>query len=242
MKEFTPPHAEPVQPESSLPLIEGKETQQDGVLDYVGKTQLAYLGEDAVKKYEEATAEIAPTLELDELASYLHEGASVLDAGSAFGRDSRYLADKGFNVTGVDMSESFIKRAQEMNPDIDFMVSDVRNLGLADNTFDGIWCHATLLHLTDEDVVAALGEFKRVLKKDGVITVSFKRGAGTSEFVENFTSGSERFFNFQTEESFGELLRLAGFEQISAHYLNERERFGEDKRDLDWLFSYAKPA
>lgn len=204
--------------------------------DYIKKTVSAY---DDTKTYEDGTRLLVPVVELDEFASMLQPNVAVLDAGCAFGRDTEYLKSKGFYVQGIDLSHALISRAKELVPDTNFEVKDVRNTGFADEQFDGIWCNATLLHLKDEDIVKALVEFWRILKPSGVLAVSFKKGTGTQQFVESFSSNSERFFNFQTHETFLEHLHQAGFEEISWHYLNERERYGQDKRDLDWLYSFA---
>jgi hypothetical protein len=34
-------------------------------------------------------------------------------------------------------------------------------------------------------------------------------------------------------------LQKAGFEEVESYYLNERERYGAEKRDLDWLTSFS---
>lgn len=205
--------------------------------DYIEKTIRAY---DDTKTYEDGTRLLVPEVELDEFAAMLQPGAVLLDAGCAFGRDTKYLKSKGFDVQGIDLSPALIDRAKELVPGTDFEVKDVRETGFANEQFDGIWCNATLLHLKDEDIAAALVEFRRILKPGGVLAVSLKKGKGTQQFVENFSSKSERFFNFQTHETFLEQLEQAGLKEISWHYLNERERYGQDKRDLDWLYSFSK--
>ncbi|SRR6266702_3123400 len=205
--------------------------------DYISKTIQAY---EDTKTYEDSTRLLMPKTELDEFLGYLAPGSFILDAGCAYGRDTEYMKSKGFQLEAIDLSPALIARAKELQPDVSFAVKDVRDTGFSDGTFDGIWCNATLLHLNDEDITKALQEFKRILKPSGVLAVSLKKGEGTSEFVENFSSRSERFFNFKTHESFLELLTNTGLEEIAWHYLNERERYGQDKRDLDWLYSFSK--
>lgn len=205
--------------------------------DYILKTIKAY---DDTQKYEDSTKELVPKPELEQFLGMLQPGAKVLDAGCAFGRDTEFIKSKGFDVHGIDLSPALIKRARELIPGITFTVKDVRDTGFDDNSFDGIWSNATLLHLNDEDMGKALAEFHRILKPRGILAVSLKKGSGTQQFVEKFSSNSERFFNFQTHETFLEHLQRNGFEEVTWHYMNERERYGQDKRDLDWLYSFAK--
>jgi SAM-dependent methyltransferase len=205
--------------------------------DYIARTIKAY---DDTETYEKNTRSVVPKLELEQFVSMLNAGAVVLDAGCAYGRDTEYLATKGVAVSGVDLSPALIARAKELLPDTTFAVCDIRETNFSNATFDGIWCNATLLHLNDEDMAKALQEFKRILKPSGVLAVSLKKGEGTRQFVEKLTSNSERFFNYKTHETFLELLTKTGYTEIAWHYLNERERYGEDKRDLDWLYSFSK--
>jgi SAM-dependent methyltransferase len=208
--------------------------------DYISKTIKAY---DDTRTYEEGTRLVVPAVELDEFLKMLEPDAKILDAGCAYGRDAQYIFSKGYHtVQGIDLSAPFIERARHLVPEVEFAVRDVRDTGFLDASFDGIWSNATLLHLNDEDISRALKEFYRILKPNGILAVSFKKGEGTQQLVDNFSSKSERFFNFKTHETFLELLEAAGFQERAWHYLNERERYGEDKRDLDWLYSFSQKA
>jgi SAM-dependent methyltransferase len=205
--------------------------------DYISKTIRAY---DDTKTYEDSTRPMVPEIELDEFLSMLGPQASVLDAGCAYGRDTKYIQAKGFKVQGIDLSPALIGRAKELLPGVEFALKDVRQTGFGNQQFDGIWCNATLLHLNDTDMDKALSEFYRILRPGGALAISLKKGTGTKQFVESFSSNAERFFNFQTHETFLEHLTKNGFEEASWHYLNERERYGQNMRDLDWLYSFSR--
>ena len=72
-----------------------------------------------------------------EISSY--KGTRILDIGCGTGRHSIELTKRGYNVTGIDLSESLLKRAREkaaeLNLKIDFQQHDARNLPLS-NEFD----------------------------------------------------------------------------------------------------------
>ncbi len=165
---------------------------------------------------------------------------TILDVGCGPGRDAQIMTDKGLDVTGIDMSWELIKRAQQLHPEVGFQLMDVRNLEFPDNSFGGAWCNAVLLHLNDDDLKAALSEIHRVLKPQGIIGASFKKGEGSQEVVETFSTDLSRFYNFKTQETLAALMEAQSFKIEESHELNERERFGPDKRDLDWVWVFGR--
>jgi SAM-dependent methyltransferase len=205
--------------------------------DYISKTIRAY---DDTQTYEDSTRLLVPKIELDKFLGLVGPGSLLLDAGCAFGRDTEYIKSKGYEVEAIDLSPALIARARELQPGINFSVKDVRETGFANEQFDGIWCNATLLHLNDSDMDKALAEFCRVLKSGGILTVSLKKGSGSQQLVEKFSSNAERFFNFKTREAFLPQLVRSGFVEIESYYLNERERYGQDRRDLNWLYAFVR--
>ena len=191
-------------------------------------------------KYVDTTKTLVMRPELENFASLLPDKSSlVLDAGCAFGKDSAILTNMGVKLIGIDMSDELLKRAAMIHPDFEFIKMDVRNLKFPDNYFSGIWCNAVLLHLTDSDILITLKEFHRVLKMNGVIYISFKEGEGTENITETFTSDKSRFYNFKTIESVIDLLEKSDFKIIKNYTVNERDRFGADKRDLNWVCCFA---
>lgn len=208
---------------------------------YVAKTIAAY--DQSSDKYEASTTGMTPPAEFGRFTEMVAETSRfVLDAGCAFGRDSTEFLVRGFTPIGIDLSDELLKKAVANNPDIEFHKMDIRDLGFADESFDGIWCHAALLHLNDEDIAKALGEFHRVLKPNGTLFVSFKKGEGTQEVVENFSSDAARFYNFKTKETLSTMLQDTGFKGVNAYYVNEQDLFGPDKRDLDWVHCFSRKA
>ncbi len=207
---------------------------------YIEKTIAAY--NQSPDKYEASTTGMTPPAEFERFVKALGKGATVLDAGCAFGRDSAEFQANDLTPTGIDLSDELLSKAISAHPDITFRKMDVRKLDFDNESFNGVWCHAVLLHLNDEDITIALSEFRRVLKPVGSLFISFKRGVGTREVVERFSSDAARFYNYKTVEAVDGMLKANGFTDVDAYYVNEQDLFGEDKRDLDWVHCFSKKA
>lgn len=208
--------------------------------DYVVKTIKAY--DTDSQKYINSTKKLILHQEIETLTNGMPKSGLILDAGCGFGRDTKVFIDRGFKVIGIDLSEKLLEIAKINIPQAKFIKMDLRILDFPDNYFDAIWCNAVLLHLSIEDIKKALDEFYRVLKHGGKLFVSFKKGEGSREFVETFSSNSSRFFTFLTQETLDNLLKNSKIEPINSYYVNEKERFGQDKRDLEWLYSFSQKA
>lgn len=66
-------------------------------------------------------------------------GARVLDVGCATGYYSAILANLGCEVTGIDISETGIRKAREQYPFIRFEVQDATALPYAPDSFDFVF-------------------------------------------------------------------------------------------------------
>ncbi|WP_256297045.1 class I SAM-dependent methyltransferase [Haloarchaeobius salinus] len=60
----------------------------------------------------------------------------VLDLGCGSGRVTAPLAERGFDVVGVNVSETMVQVARELHPDVEFRVGDATALSFPDGSFD----------------------------------------------------------------------------------------------------------
>ena len=76
----------------------------------------------------------------------------ILDVGCGTGHHVSSLADKGYKVVGIDLSESMIKKAQETYPNLDFRVSDaLATMSFPANSFTHITClYFTIYYIKDK--------------------------------------------------------------------------------------------
>lgn len=112
------------------------------------------------------------------LNKYL-EGKTVLDIGGGPGRYSIYLAQQGYDVTLIDLSDGDVElakeKAKEFNVNIKAYQCDARDLSKLDlGSFDNVLVMGPLYHLFKEsDREKCIMEAKKHLKEDGVLFASF---------------------------------------------------------------------
>ena len=99
------------------------------------------------------------------------KGVTALDSGWADGRNTKYLVEAGFQVTGIDISTTVINRVKDKVPSGKFLAADAKKLPFANSCFDVI-CDAGALHVNAPgDVSLILKEYQRVLSKKGVLFI-----------------------------------------------------------------------
>lgn len=119
-------------------------------------------------------SEIQGDLERATRLGYPKTHETVLDFGCGVGRLTRALSKYFTQCTGVDIAESMIAHAKEMNQSITgctFIVNADPHLQIfSDNSFDMIYSKIVLQHIPDTQIIKAyIAEFVRVLKADGLL-------------------------------------------------------------------------
>lgn len=77
---------------------------------------------------------------------------TVLDLGCGTGRHAKILSEKGFKVTGIDLSEELLAVAREKCPRAEFLKMDFRELHF-EKTFDAvIFMWTTFSYLKEEEL------------------------------------------------------------------------------------------
>ena len=98
-------------------------------------------------------------------------GRRILDLGCGTGEHARFLAAQGFEVVGVDVSESMLERAAEepLSPNLRFVACDLEDLETGiPGDFDGAVCLGnTLPHLCSAEGLARFSSGLRRRLKPG---------------------------------------------------------------------------
>jgi len=95
-----------------------------------------YFSEDYLKLYRHDESETSRETDAIVRMLQIDPGEKILDLACGFGRHSVKLAERGFKVTGYDLSESFLKHAQELansiEVKIDLKQGDMRDIPYKD--------------------------------------------------------------------------------------------------------------
>ncbi len=156
----------------------------------------------------------------EELKSLVESGhikpCRTIDLGCGTGENAIYLAQKGFNVTGVDYAEAAIEQARQRAKDagmqVNFEVDDLTNLRHVSGTFD---------FLLDYGVLDDLRLPQRELYLDNILPLTHRSSHYLLWGFEYPMRGWEKFVPFfdvpfypgEIEERFGpyfEITRIAG--------------------------------
>ena len=100
---------------------------------------------------------------LKQFVSLFSSFPKILDLGCGAGYESMRLKQLGADVTGIDYSEEPIKIARLKNPGCRFEIMDFREIDDSIGCFDGIVAIASLIHITDDELVLVFQNIKRVL-------------------------------------------------------------------------------
>lgn len=149
---------------------------------------------------------------LDEFTSNLNQDSIILDAGCGpSGHTGRYLFDKGYKITGIDISDKCIEIAKNYNPGIEFIRMDISNLHFGEDSFDGIISFYSIIHTPKKYIEMIFNEFYRVLKPDGKLLVSVKAG-DEERCIDNFLeTDAAIYFSLFNEDEIKNYFEQSGF-------------------------------
>lgn len=99
-------------------------------------------------------------------------GGAILDAGCGTGNYSVALAQRGYHITGIDLSSAMIAQARQVaetaglgTEQASFAVGDVERIDVPDGSVDAVFCRCVLDFAPRPGV--ALRELERVLRPVG---------------------------------------------------------------------------
>ncbi|OZM71523.1 SAM-dependent methyltransferase [Amycolatopsis antarctica] len=104
---------------------------------------------------------------VDAFADSVKDSGPILDVGCGPGTVTAYLAERGLDVTGVDLSSRMIENARRLYPRCRFSVGSATELDLEDASLAGVLGWWSLFNLPREVLPQVLASFARALKPGG---------------------------------------------------------------------------
>jgi 2-polyprenyl-3-methyl-5-hydroxy-6-metoxy-1,4-benzoquinol methylase len=175
---------------------------------------------------------------LEDLATLLPPAAAVLDLGCGAGVPvTRWLADRGFAVTGVDVSARQLDLARPHVPEATFIKADMAEVAFEDGTFDAVVAFHSIIHVPRTEHPALLGRIHRWLRPDGAFlaTMTITDYEGGDEDWEGW--GAPMLWSHYDGDTNVAMLREVGFE---IRYAEPRTGGGTGHEGETWLWVLAR--
>ena len=148
-------------------------------------------------------------------ADLVRGAGPVLDAGCGTGRVTDYLAGLGVMVRGLDLSPGMLALARASFPELAFVEGSLLALPEPDASLAGLLAWYSTVHLSDQDLPDAFGQFFRVLQPGGYLLLGFQVGDHLTRRTELFGKQVNLGYHRRDPARVGELLAAAGFEPHS---------------------------
>lgn len=116
-----------------------------------------------------------PSLFAQEAQGYFPESGDVLELGGGIGQDSKWFAEKGYNVTMADLTEQ-----RPPAKTVQTLVVDMQQpLPFAAHAFDVIYAHLSLHYFTEKRSVELFHEIYQTLRPGGILAFLVNSTADT---------------------------------------------------------------
>lgn len=99
---------------------------------------------------------------------------NTADIGCGNGRDSNWMNQNGFQVSGFDSSAELLKLARELFPQVPFSIAKLPDLNEIKTHYDNVFCETVIMHLPKNQIESAIQSLKRILKPKGILYLSWR--------------------------------------------------------------------
>jgi 2-polyprenyl-3-methyl-5-hydroxy-6-metoxy-1,4-benzoquinol methylase len=175
---------------------------------------------------------------LEDLAILLPRDAAVLDLGCGAGVPvTRWLLDKGFTVTGVDVSARQLQLARTYVPEATFIKADMTAVTFAPGSLDAVVAFHSIIHVPRTEHPALLERIYRWLRPEGsfLATMTLTDYEGRDDDWEGW--GAPMVWSHYDGDTNVAMLREAGF---GIRYAEPRTGGGTGGESETWLWVLAR--
>ncbi|GAI68411.1 unnamed protein product [marine sediment metagenome] len=154
---------------------------------------------------------------LDRLATLLPKTAKILDLGCGIGIPfDKYLVEKGFKITGVDIASKHIKAAKRNVPEATFIEGDFSATNFGDKRFHAIIAFYSIFHIPREEQQDLFNKMNSLLNDGGFILITL--GTSGGEGIEENWAGSTMAWSNYEPTKYKTMITQAGFEITESEY------------------------
>ena len=183
-------------------------------------------GYDAVShryRGDQVDASLEPYL--DWIAVILKAGKAgrVLDLGCGNGiLVTKYLSDRGFEVTGVDISETQVERTRALVPRATFICRDMTRLRFKKGSFSAITAFYSIIHIPVVQHRLILTNIYKWLQAGGYFFATLGSSAWTGWEKDWLgVPGAEMYWSHADRDTYFNWLHEDGFEMIEDRFIPE---------------------
>ncbi len=148
-------------------------------------------------------------------------GGLYLDVGCGAGTYTRWLAEQGLQVIGLDYSQPTLAKARtRTSPTIALCAADATRLPFPDSSFDGALCFGVLQAVSDSAPV--IRELARVLRPGGELWIDALNSDGLAARLEQARlrrKGKGMHLRYELHGHVLSVLSDAGFGELTRHWL-----------------------
>lgn len=189
---------------------------------------------DAYEKSIEDYVKGTPQSSSERVKEWLNQGldgldlnSQILELGSAFGREARYVESLGYKVERTDVVQGFVELLQKEDPSA-HLLNAIEDPIVG--TYELIFANAVLLHFNRDETRLVLKKLLGALSDNGRIAISVKEGSGEEWLTAKISV--PRFFCYWKKDEFEALLYDVGFSKVSID-------INEDDSETPWLMVVA---
>jgi cyclopropane fatty-acyl-phospholipid synthase-like methyltransferase len=180
------------------------------------------------KRYESANVDRVQQL----LLEVFPKNSNLLEIGCGSGRDANFMLENNYKLTAIDASKEMILEAKKIHPLLEnslHVVTIPDELKFDNNSFDGIYSIATLMHLEEKEIEKTIKKIYDMLIDQGIslFSVSIQR----DDINANFKDSKGRHFTIISKDRWIEICNDIGFKTIKAVVTND----GLNRDGIVWL-------
>lgn len=163
----------------------------------------------AYKYYDALWSDMPYNKQIDKFLSLLC-GKIILDLGCGIGSFTKYIADKGYVVEGIDFSKNMISIAKEKVNNANFIEMDINNLKI-NKKYDGIMSINSIIHIEKKEIKKVLKSIYNILKDEGIFFLIIQEGVGEKYVKDPLDEEVSEFVSFYNEEEIKNIFLSSGF-------------------------------